>query len=78
MKKILAFLGLVVIMSACQMSTTANVNKIGDNLRYFKDSRTGLCFAAIGSVSASSGSSYTSITCVPCEALKNVEVKELK
>lgn len=75
MKKVILFSIMVVALLGCQMSSTPNVDKVCDNLIYFKDSRTGLCFAAINSVSSSSGNEYTSITCVPCEALKNVKVQ---
>jgi hypothetical protein len=36
------------------------------NITYFKDERTGLCFASFGSVYGSYGNVFTSITCVPC------------
>lgn len=75
MKKIVALIGMVLVLTACQLSDTINVNKIGRNLTYFKDAETGLCFAAVNSISSSSSNSYTSITCVPCDSLKNVKVE---
>lgn len=74
MKKIVVLIGLIAILSACQMSTQTNVKSVGRNLTYFKDARTGLCFASVNS-NSTQGGSYTSIACVPCDSLKNVEVK---
>lgn len=78
MKKILIVFGMVLLMSACQISDKTNVQKIGNNITYFKDAKTGLCFAAVNSISSSSSNSYTSITCVPCDSLKNVKVEIVK
>ena len=72
MKKIIALL-FVLSLVACQNSTKSNVEKFDSNITYFKDAKTGLCFAAINSRTYG-GSDVTSITCVPCEALSNVDV----
>jgi hypothetical protein len=78
MKKIIIFLGLVLLLVSCQMSSKPNVAKVGRNLTYFKDAKTGICFAAVNSYSNSSGNKYTSITCVPCDSLKKVKVEIVK
>ncbi len=76
MKRIIALFGLLLLLAACQESSTTNVEKIENKITYFKDARTGLCFAALNSTTYG-GSDVTSITCVPCEALKNVKVTVL-
>jgi len=75
MKKII--LGIFVILlgfSSCQMNQTTDVGDVKKNLTYFRDGNTGLCFAVINS-NSTQGGSYTSITCVPCDSLKRVNVK---
>ncbi len=52
------------------------LKKIENKIVYFKDARTGLCFATLNSKTYG-GSQVTSITCVPCEALSNVQVTVL-
>lgn len=42
-------------------------------IEYFKDKRTGLCFAEYGNIGSITTDSYT-ITCVPCDSLKNVNL----
>jgi len=49
------------------VTTNKNQTIINEIIVYTKDNRTGLCFASIGS--------FSTITCVPCDSLKNVEVK---
>jgi hypothetical protein len=46
MKKLIIFLGLILLMS-CQMNKPLNGKVIETNLVYFQDNRTGLCFAAV-------------------------------
>lgn len=71
MKKII-FLSLICIVSSCQFTERTNIDKIEDNITYFKDSRTGLCFAAINSLSLKSLNEFVSITCVPCDSVKHL------
>lgn len=78
MKKLLFLIVLFGVLTSCQLTNEPNVNKIERNLVYFKDEKTGLCFAAINSMSSKSLSNSTSITCVPCDSLKKVKVKVLK
>ena len=66
---------LVVLLMQCQFNTEPKIKSIRENLVYFKDPNTGLCFAAINSTNTSSLSNSTSITCVPCDSLKRVDVK---
>ena len=65
----------ILMMVSCQFNSKPDTNEIKDNLVYFKDPRTGLCFAAVNSTNTKSLSNSSSITCVPCDSLKNVEVK---
>lgn len=76
MKKVFIVLSLIMLVS-CQMSERTNVQRVGSNMSYFKDEKTGLCYAAINSRSTHGGS-YTSITCVPCDSLKKVKVEIIK
>ena len=46
------------------------VEKTKKNLIYFKDERTNLCFGIIDNKSS------VSITCVPCDSLKNIELNK--
>lgn len=73
MKKLILLTIMVIGILSCQDNSPANVEKLNE-LTYFKDGRTGLCFAAINSLTYGGGK-VTSITCVPCDSLKNVEVK---
>lgn len=75
MKKIILLTLMIIGILSCQMNSPTNVEKL-NGLTYFKDSKTGLCFAAINSTSYS-GYYVTSITCVPCDSLKNVELKTI-
>lgn len=63
------------VLPACQVNSIPETDEIKENIAYFKDHRTGLCFAAINSTNTQSLSNSSSITCVPCDSLKNVEVK---
>jgi uncharacterized protein YpmB len=44
---------------------------------YLKSKKTGLCFSAID-FETGTGFEYNSLTCVPCDSLKNVEVIEIE
>lgn len=47
------------------------------NITYVKDKKTGLCFATVLAV-GSDGWNSSSITCVPCDSLKNVPITVLE
>lgn len=66
---------LAVVLTGCQLSSESYVKGIKKNLVYFKDEKTNLCFAAINSITTSSLTESTSISCVPCDSLKNVILK---
>lgn len=72
--KILVIL-LCLAMTGCQLNGKPDVESIKDNLVYFKDEKTGLCFAAVNSMSSKSLSNSSSIACVPCDSLKKVNVE---
>ncbi len=65
----------LILIQGCQINEKPEVEGIKENLVYFKDNKTGLCFAAVNSTNTKSMSNSTSITCVPCDSLKNVDVK---
>lgn len=56
----------VLLAAGCQMNSRSDSNKIGKDITYFKDKRTGICFAAINSYTKDMWS-ITSITAVPCD-----------
>ena len=60
-------------MFGCQMNSGSDVSGIERNLRYFKDPKTGLCFAALNSASAQMYE-VTSIACVPCDSLDSISL----
>ena len=74
MKKTSIIIGVLFLFS-CQLTWQTNVDSVKNDIVYFKDERTGLCFAAINSSSGSSGREVVSITCVPCDSLKNIQIK---
>jgi len=67
MKKFI-ILGIVVIgLAACDVNTSGNINFDADDISYFRDSRTGLCFAAVAShKSFNPYASGFGLTNVPC------------
>lgn len=77
MKKILLVLGTSLLLASCSVGTSkiSESDIDPDDVTYFKDNRTGLCFGILASKKAQSMSSTgLGIACVPCEALKNVKV----
>jgi len=69
--RILQFFVVMMTFLSCQMSTKTNTKELP--ITYFKDGRTGLCFAAVNSIS-NSGYEVTSIACVPCDSLKKYRI----
>lgn len=65
----------VIYFSSCQFNDSVNVEDVKDHLTYFKDDRTNLCFSSIASTNTSSLTQSVSITCVPCDSLKNIKLK---
>lgn len=71
-----------VLFVSCS-SKTGKVGKINPNdISYFKDPRTGLCFAIIGAKDGSNvldESTSIGMACVPCEAIEGkVKLEEVK
>lgn len=57
-------------ITGCEEKAAAEAINKPEKVEYFKDKSTGLCFAKI--VSETVYSHYvTSITCVPCDSIKN-------
>lgn len=78
MKKLITFVFLasLSISMSCQINTKPDVEDIEDNMVYFKDKNSGLCFGAVNSLNTKSASNSSSITCVPCDSL--IKYKLLK
>lgn len=76
MRKILIIFLCGIIFTSCNMTSapsSANAQNNVTKISYIKDSRTGLCFGMLNSTSYS-GYETTSITCVPCDSVKNILV----
>ncbi len=80
MKVIILAIVMILALVSCEtrVSTvdSSQANSIKNSLSYFKDTATGLCFAAIttGAVDRVADAGV-SITCVPCDSLTRVSVK---
>jgi hypothetical protein len=65
-------LGLFLLVGCQQNSKPSLPDE--SNIVYFKDSRTGVCFAALNSATYTNFH-VTSITAVPCDALARIQEK---
>lgn len=74
MKKLIPILLGTILISSCQSTTEADVKSVGDNLTFFK--KNNLCFATVGSMDNKLSKSV-SITYVPCDSIKNVNIEKL-
>ena len=64
----------LILCLSCEEHSETIKDKVLDNITYFKDPNTGLCFAAINSIGYG-GWKTTSFTCVPCDSVNNVLIK---
>jgi len=65
--KLLTILLAVLLISGCSVSTSSNIKVNGNDLVYFKDNRTDMCFAAVASKQAgSTDTTGLGITQVEC------------
>jgi hypothetical protein len=72
MKKLLLLIYLI-ILSSCSVNTSSNIDVKGKDLKYFKDTRTNLCYAIVASrKSGSFDTTGLGVTCVPCEKVKHL------
>jgi hypothetical protein len=72
---VLSAFPVLLLVVSCQVSSSIKTREIKKNIVYFKDERTNLCFAGINSTNINSLSETTSISCVPCDSLKNVNIE---
>jgi len=75
-KLILLFVLMTIGVSSCTQSPeeqAKETEKIVETTFYYRDSRTGLCFAGI--YSRNVYGDVVSITCVPCDSLKKIGIK---
>ncbi len=75
MKRIILSLLLLPLLASCDVEPSkidaAHAAKLGAGLTYFKDTRTGLCFAAIATrKTGKTDQSGMGLTMVPCEEVK--------
>ena len=71
MKKILL---IPLLLVGCQFNEKPDTDSIKENLAFFKEEKTGLCFAAVNSTNTKSLSNTSSISCVPCDSLKKIKL----
>lgn len=69
LKALILFIGFISLNSCGQFSETSS--SVVNNISYFRDNHTGLCFA---SITNNVEGKVTVITCVPCDSLKNVKI----
>ena len=67
------FIGTLLLV-ACDGTISSN-EEADERISYFKDARSKLCFAQISSTS-SNGYKVVSITCVPCDSVKNLLIQK--
>jgi hypothetical protein len=73
MKKIILVLAVSFGMVSCGVNSSSNIDIDGEDVVYFKDSRTGLCFGAVASrKTADFETTGLGMTCVPCESVKHL------
>ena len=73
MEKIISIIMIGVFMTSCSVNSSDNVNIDGEDMVYFKDSRTNLCFGAVASRKAMTASTTgLGVTCVPCETVEHL------
>jgi len=71
--KLTSALFVLLVFACCHQYQTEDFPKLPiDKIEYIKDPKTRLCFAYIRSLSFWV---ETSMTCVPCDSLKNIENK---
>lgn len=82
MKKVIylavALILLSFVLSSCGTKSAKIQSLDADDISYFQDKDTGLCFAAIGSRQGSDisgGGTGMGFTCVPCDSLTKVRIK---
>ena len=71
-------LGIGFALSSCGAKSARLGNIDPDEIEYMKDCRTNLCYAVVGAERGShiSGAAESmGMSCVPCDSLKNVNVK---
>jgi hypothetical protein len=77
MKKLILLLVFMTIgFSSCERDPkdySQRINKTVETMFYFKDYKTGLCFAGI--YNDNGYGDVISITCVPCDSLKKIGIK---
>lgn len=70
--KRLVVLFLMLVFLSCQNNSLSNKDEIVVNISYIKDENTGLCFATVNSLTYGFYS-IVSISCVPCDSIKNLK-----
>tara|TARA_R110002012_G_scaffold188007_5_gene355051 strand:+ start:347 stop:577 length:231 start_codon:yes stop_codon:yes gene_type:complete len=64
---------MIVTLTSCGVGTSNNVNFDGNDMSYFKDGRTNLCFGVVASKKALSvETTGLGVTCVPCENVEHL------
>ncbi len=69
MKKLL--LVFLLLCCSCESSDTNDIGERTDDITYFRDPKSELCFASVGFVTYGLNEGV-SITCVPCDSVKHL------
>lgn len=81
MKKLIFVILLTGIVFSCGTKSAKIGNIDEEDVSYYEDTRTGLCFSAVGSRQGSDISGAGTgmgWTCVPCDSLSSVKVIKLR
>jgi len=62
-----------VLFAGCAVNTSSNVDFDGDDIKYVKDNRTGLCYGVTASrKSFTASTTGLGLTCVPCDKVEHL------
>lgn len=62
-----------VLFIGCAVNTSGNVDFDANDIKYAKDTRTGLCFGVVASrKSFTASTTGLGLTCVPCEDVEHL------
>lgn len=73
MKKTLIILATIMLLTNCSVNNSDNIDIDANAIKYFKDYRTGICYAVTASrKSFDAHSTGLGLTCVPCDSVKHL------
>lgn len=73
MRKLTLLAFCAVLFTGCAVNTSGNIDFEADDIKYSKDSRTGLCFGVVASrKSFTASTTGLGLTCVPCDKVEHL------